>query len=82
MDKFHRIYQDSFNSKLYTQFLKYYDKNKNLGLKDFDSLKNNIIYFSYNPFEFFNKLKYESIDFLFSNAVLEHIFYLDLAIKE
>ena len=43
---------------------------------------NKIIYFSSDSIENFNKLCNKSIDFIFSNAVLEHVFDLNLAIKK
>lgn len=83
VDRFKQIYNDSLNLTLYNQFVKNLRINHpNYDIKDFQSIKNKIIYCSKNPIETFNKLRKESVDLIFSNAVLEHVSELNLTIKK
>lgn len=78
IDKYKRIYDNYFNLQLFNQFLNSINKDReNI---DFDKLKKKIVYFPDNPFESFNKLKKNSIDILFSYAVLQYIYKLENAI--
>ncbi len=83
VDRFKQIFNDSLNLTLYKLFLKNFnDNNTSYSKEDFKSIKKKIIYFSKNAIENFNELENGSIDFIFSNAVLEHVSDLDLAIKK
>jgi len=83
VDRFKQIFDDLLNSILYNQIIKKLHTNNHFhDIKDFQSIKNKIRYFSKNPIEAFNQLRNESVDLIFSNAVLEHVSELDLAIKK
>jgi len=77
VDRFKTNITKSFNLKLYEYYIKKY-----VNLKNFISLSNKIYYFSNTPFEKLNKIKKESIDLIFSQAVLEHVFDLNSTIKK
>lgn len=83
IDRFRQIYDNSFNYFLTNLYLRTYDSvNKKLSKVDFELIKKKIEYYSNEPIEYFNIMQKNSIDFIFSNAVLEHIFDLNLAIRK
>lgn len=83
VDKYKKIFDNSINLMLYNLFIKYYITHHNShNFTDFDSIKKKIIYFSKNAIENFNILRKETIDFIFSNAVLEHVYNLKLTIEK
>jgi len=83
VDKYKKIFDNSINLMLYNLFIKYYiTRHNSHNFTDFDSIKKKIIYFSKNAIENFNILRKETIDFIFSNAVLEHVYNLKLTIEK
>ena len=83
VDKYKKIFDNSINLMLYNLYIKYYITHHNShNFTDFDSIKKKIIYFSKNAIENFNILRKETIDFIFSNAVLEHVYNLKLTIEK
>lgn len=83
VDRFKQIYLDFFNISFYNQYIKNNkDKIANSDIKEFKSIKSKIVYFSNEAIETFNKLENDSVDFIFSIAVFEHVFDVELAIKK
>lgn len=81
IDKYKQIFNDKFNIKLYNQYLILHLEEYKKNIKNYFSIKEKIIYFGKESIEKINKLENNSIDFIFSHAVLEHVFNLDLTIK-
>ncbi len=78
LDKYKQVYKNLLDLKLYNALLeKYPGKYDKIS---FNSIDNKIIYLNKTPIEYCAKIPKNSIDFLYSNAVLEHVSNLDLAI--
>lgn len=81
VDKFKQIFDDKFNIKLYNHYLKNQVTGYGRNIKSYFSIKEKIIYFGKQSIEKISNIKNESIDFVFSHAVLEHVSNLDLGLK-
>jgi len=83
IDRLKTNINDSYNFKFYKHYIQnYYKREQKIDLKDFFCLNSKIKYFSYTPFECLSKIKKNSVDLIFSQAVLEHITDLKTAIQK
>ena len=79
IDKFHKPLDISYDLILLKRYIKkFFHFFTDYNLKN---IENKIKYYANSPFENFNVLKKNSIDLIISNAVLEHIFDIESAIR-